>query len=183
MEISEDYAARILSVLQELGISPQQVTARGLPLCPEATSLVVAECVDDGREHQLQPKAAQAWLLLRDAARRDGVELYIVSAFRSVSRQADIIRRKLAAGQSLAAILTVSALPGYSEHHTGRAVDIGTPGSAALQTAFESTPAFHWLAKHAATFGFTLSYPRNNPLGYVYEPWHWLYQGKPSQPD
>lgn len=65
--------------------------------------------------------------------------------------------------------------PGFSEHHTGRAIDLSTPGSRCLDVAFEQTPAFAWLRAHAADFGYYLSYPVGNPAGYHYEPWHWCW--------
>jgi zinc D-Ala-D-Ala carboxypeptidase len=73
-------------------------------------------------------------------------------------------------------VLRINAPPGYSEHHTGRAVDLGTAGCAALDQAFAQTPAFAWLQRHAQRFGFYLSYPRDNAEGYLYEPWHWCFR-------
>ncbi len=73
-------------------------------------------------------------------------------------------------------ILTLSAPPGYSEHHTGCAIDINTPGCVATEEEFENTDAYRWLTEHAGRFGFTLSYPRDNALGFIYEPWHWCFQ-------
>ncbi|MBT8145423.1 MAG: D-alanyl-D-alanine carboxypeptidase family protein, partial [Gammaproteobacteria bacterium] len=64
----------------------------------------------------------------------------------------------------------------FSEHHTGRALDLNTDGCAVLQEEFENTSAFQWLMAEAQSFGFILSYPRDNPWGIVYEPWHWCYQ-------
>ena len=71
----------------------------------------------------------------------------------------------------------MSAAPGYSEHHTGRAIDITTPGTQPLEPAFETTPAFEWLTGSAHEFGFRMSYPRNNRHGIAYEPWHWAWTG------
>jgi D-alanyl-D-alanine carboxypeptidase len=110
---------------------------------------------------------------MKSAAAADDVTLLPLSAFRSVARQARIIRRKLAAGQTIEDILRVNAVPGCSEHHTGRALDFGTPGHLQLQSSFSRTRAFRWLKRHAARFGFYLSYPRNNRQGIAYEPWHW----------
>ena len=113
---------------------------------------------------------------LAAAALADGVILKIVSAFRSAERQAEIVRAKLERGLSLDAILEVSAPPGYSEHHTGRAIDITTDGVPALELEFERTAAFRWLSANAALFGYSLSYPKDNPHGYAYEPWHWCHK-------
>jgi D-alanyl-D-alanine carboxypeptidase len=111
------------------------------------------------------------------AALSDGVVIKIASAFRSVDRQAEIIRAKLAEGLSLDAVLCVSAPPGYSEHHSGRAIDVATDeGTAPLELEFEKSRAFRWLSKNAGRFGFTLSYPARNPHGYDYEPWHWCFR-------
>ncbi len=69
----------------------------------------------------------------------------------------------------------VSAPPGYSEHHTGYAIDIGDGKVPAtnLETSLTDTPAFGWLEKNAAKYSFELSFPENNPQGISYEPWHW----------
>ncbi len=162
----------VKAVLDALQIPYGLIAARTLVLHPEAEELVLAETGDNGREHLLVPAAAKAWRDLSGAALSDGIAVKIVSAFRSVDRQAEIVRAKLARGLSLEDILCVSAPPGYSEHHTGCAVDINTPGCVATEEPFEDTNAFRWLRAHAGGFGFTLSYPRGNALGFAYEPWH-----------
>lgn len=164
-----------MSGLAGLDIPPAWIEARGLPRCDEATELVLVGCHAEGRDLHLAPHAARAWQAMQAAAARDGIALVLESAFRSVARQTEILRAKLAAGQTLAQALTLVAPPGYSEHHTGRAVDIGTPGSQALEEDFETTAAFTWLQLHAGGHGFTMSYPRGNPQGYAYEPWHWCH--------
>jgi D-alanyl-D-alanine carboxypeptidase len=163
-------------LLASLQISPERIAAKCLLPQPEAQQLVVAEVGEDGREHRLTPAAASAWNKMRAAALEDGVVLKIVSAFRSIDRQAEIVRAKLDRGISVDAILEVSAPPGYSEHHTGRAIDVTTDGAPALEIEFEKTGAFGWLLKRAGEFGFHLSYPAGNPNGYAYEPWHWCYK-------
>jgi D-alanyl-D-alanine carboxypeptidase len=167
--------SKVDSILASLGISLDSIAARSLVLYSEATGLVVAETGEDGRQHRLVPTAARAWGSLREAAHADSVEIRIVSGFRSVERQAEIVRAKLARGLSIEEILSVSAPPGYSEHHTGRAVDLTTDGARPLELEFEGTEAFAWLSRHAERFGFVLSYPRHNPYGYLYEPWHWCF--------
>ena len=73
------------------------------------------------------------------------------------------------------AILQVNAAPGFSEHHSGLALDIGTPGEPPAEETFEHTAAFAWLQSDAGQHGFAMSYPRDNPNGIVYEPWHWRF--------
>jgi len=164
---------QLLALLQ---IPAALIAEKGLIYQPEAVELVIAEVGDDGREHRLTPATAADWRAMQAAARIDGVALRIASAFRSIERQAEIVRAKLARGLSLDAILEVSAPPGYSEHHTGRAVDVTTDGVRPLEIEFETTDAFRWLSRRAGEFGFLLSYPAGNGHGYAYEPWHWCHR-------
>lgn len=127
------------------------------------------------REQWLAPDAARAFVRMRDQAAHDCVPLQLVSAFRSAQYQLGILERKLERGQAIEDILRVSAAPGYSEHHSGRAIDLTTPGFAALEEAFEQSEAFAWLTRNAARFHFAMSYPRGNPHRIVYEPWHWCW--------
>jgi D-alanyl-D-alanine carboxypeptidase len=168
---------RIRAILAELGISTELIETRGLPLCAEPHALEIAEVGDDGREYRLTPTAATAWRTMKAAAAAEGVVLKLISAFRSIDRQVEILREKLAEGETVEEILSASAPPGYSEHHTGRAIDIDTDGVAPLEIEFERTHAFAWLLKNAARFGFALSFPKGNRYGYQYEPWHWFYAG------
>jgi D-alanyl-D-alanine carboxypeptidase len=169
---------RLRSILGALDISEDLIRARSLPLCQEAEELVVAEIGEEGREHRLMPAAAAAWRAMRTAAQADGIVIRIASAFRSIDRQVEIVREKLAQGASHESILSASAPPGYSEHHTGRAIDITTDGVVPFEVEFENTAAFRWLSANAARFGFVLSFPRGNRYGYQYEPWHWFYNAE-----
>jgi len=149
--------------------------ARGLMQFVEAQDLECVATTTDGREICLASDAARAWREMHAAARNEGVSLVLVSGFRSVARQAEIIAAKLAAGELLGAVLEVCAAPGFSEHHSGRAVDLASDAGPVLEEAFEATPAFLWLTRRAKEFGFSLSYPPGNAQGYCYEPWHWCY--------
>lgn len=173
--MDETYSKRISSILAALDIAPDYGAVRQMRLQPETSDLVPARVLADGRELRLVPDVAAAWESMRRAAAAEQVTLLLISGFRSVDYQRQIIERKRARGDTLESILRVNAAPGFSEHHTGRAVDIGTPGSKPLEEEFETTEAFRWLLREAAGFGFHLTYPRNNPQGIVYEPWHWLH--------
>lgn len=162
---------------KELGI-PDEYAAGGMPpFYEEASDLVDVGPNPVGRMQRLQPDAAASWQQMVTAAADDGITLLIVSGFRDFEYQAVLIRRKLEAGQSIGNILKVNAAPGYSQHHTGCAVDIATPGSRPLTEEFESSAAFGWLSRRAAEFGFSMTYPRGNTYGFVYEPWHWALNG------
>jgi D-alanyl-D-alanine carboxypeptidase len=174
--VAETFEAEIRKTLRELGIPANYGSASGLPLFHEASELVPVGPDIYEREQRLAPAAATAWRSLQKTAEEEGVILLLVSGFRSYAYQKQIIERKLAAGQSLEQILKVNAAPGFSEHHTGRAVDLTAPGIKPLTEAFEQTPAFSWLARRAGEFGFSMTYPRNNRFGVVYEPWHWTFR-------
>lgn len=171
--------ADVEATLRELGIGPHWIEQRNLVLHPEPPSLVLAHTGLAGREFLLTPQAAAAWLAMQNQARADQITLALVSAFRSVARQREIILEKLGQGLSIDAVLQSVAPPGFSEHHTGRAIDIGTSEDSALDEVFETTPAYQWLTQCAADFGFRMSYPRDNPSGFVFEPWHWCYHEGP----
>ncbi len=173
---SKPYQETIKLALDALGISADLMAQIKLPLQREARALVVAEIDRNGNKHLLVQNAATAWFTLKNAASQDNVILEIVSAFRSIDEQSAIIRTRLNQGWPIASILTLSAPPGYSEHHTGCAIDINTPGCPAREEPFADTAAFRWLMVHAPRFGYTLSYPRDNSLGFIYEPWHWLFR-------
>lgn len=161
----------------ELGIPADYGADGGPPRYDEALELVEVGPNLVGRMQSLTPATAAAWQAMVAAAAADGVTLLIVSGFRSVDYQARLIRKKINAGQTIEDILAVNAAPGHSEHHTGTAVDIATPGSRPLTEEFEHTGAFSWLGDHAETFGFSMTYPRDNPWGFIYEPWHWSRKG------
>jgi D-alanyl-D-alanine carboxypeptidase len=166
----------LVETAHSLGVPRDYGRLRKLRLMREPTSLASIGLDTQGREQRMTPRAARAWTHMREAAARDGVELQVVSAFRSIEYQLGIIRRKVERGQSMDEILRVSAAPGYSEHHTGRALDITTPGFAALEEEFERSPAFAWLQNNAKLYKFILSYPRGNLHGIAYEPWHWCWR-------
>lgn len=157
----------------ELGIPSDYGAGGSPPAFAEALDLVEVGPNLIGRIQRLTPEAAGCWRAMVEAAGIDGVTLLLVSGFRSVEYQAGLIRKKIQAGQGIDRILAVNAAPGFSEHHTGRAVDIATPGSRPLTEDFESSEAFEWLGRRAAEFGFSMTYPRDNPWGFIHEPWHW----------
>jgi len=118
-------------------------------------------------------------LNMREEAKKDGIYLVFFSGYRSINLQKDIFYSlKSIRNQEAAERARVSAPPGYSEHSTGFAIDIGdaTQRVTDFETDFENTDAFRWLTKNAAKFHFKLSFNKNNK--YIdYEPWHWRYEG------
>ena len=163
------------SIWRTLGISRADISRRGLRVFPEAETLTVVKTPE--RDFHMTPETAAAWNCMRDAAAADGVTLTLVSAFRSYAYQVGLIRKRLDRGHAIEDVLTVLAPPGCSEHHTGRALDLGTPGCPPVDEIFETTAAFQWLKQAGRSFGFMMSYPRDNRQGYIFEPWHWRFEG------
>ncbi|HET6603396.1 MAG TPA: M15 family metallopeptidase [Xanthomonadaceae bacterium] len=165
--------AELAHLLQALGIDGEYGRRHGMTVVAEPATLQLAGRDRYRRPLWLRDRAARAWQRMRQAAESDGITLQAISGWRSHAYQYGIFRRKLARGQDMQQILGVNTAPGYSEHHGGDALDLGTPGEPPAEESFETTPAFAWLSRHAADFGFAMSYPRGNRHGIIYEPWHW----------
>ncbi len=144
---------------------------------PEAS---VTELVTVEAGIELHTDAASSFRALQQAALADGVDLRLLSGYRSHALQKGIFFDvKSERNQTASERAKVSAPPGYSEHSTGFAMDLGDgdePGTN-LSQSFETTRAFRWLQDHAASYHFVLSFPPANPQGVSYEPWHWRFEG------
>lgn len=169
--------SQYMKLNRQFGIN---ITRLKTPYQASACRLEVAENDVFGRPLRLHPDAKKAWHKMQQQAALQGVKLQPVSAYRSPKYQASIIEKKLQKGELLKDILTVNTAPGHSEHHSGCAIDITTENSKPLAIEFEKTKAFKWLTRLASQHNFHLSYPKNNPQGIIYEPWHWCYQ-KPAK--
>lgn len=169
------WVAHIEEVNRGLGIPPDYAARHDLRPEPEAKDLVQVPRDVYGRKVEMVAPAAAALKRMFAAAARDGVKLETVSGFRSMAYQAHLVRLKLKRGMTIQQALKINAVPGYSEHQTGCAIDLTTPGVPAADGSFANSRAFTWLQRHGAAFGFHLSFPPGNPYGYEYEPWHWRY--------
>lgn len=174
-------------------ITTEGTTANGSvePESAEPDTLLNHRRYQEAPQSELLPLNPNSTLKLRPAAqasvnamiakaKSEGVQLGIVSGFRTLEDQ-DYLYFKVKAerGQSAKTRAEVSAPPGYSEHHTGYAVDLIDESRPAthVEESFETTPAYQWLAKNAAFFNFELSFPKDNESAVQYEPWHWRYVG------
>ncbi len=140
-----------------------------------AQDLVQVEGVPVHRE------AAPALLRLLQAARAEGTPIALRSGFRSVVAQAKAFQAgRLRKGMTERAYAWWTAPPGYSEHHTGLAVDFRDPTNPASDGApepFAKGATGRWLARRAPEFGFELSFKGTPGSGIAFEPWHWRYVG------
>jgi D-alanyl-D-alanine carboxypeptidase len=135
----------------------------------------------NGRSEFLHWEAAAAYQQMRQAAEVDGIQLMPISGFRDINVQADLFEAQIVRRGSESAAARISAPPGYSEHHTGYAIDLGDAQypETDLEVTFDQTPAFGWLSRHAYQFGFEMSFPAGNAQGISYEPWHWRFVASP----
>jgi zinc D-Ala-D-Ala carboxypeptidase len=129
---------------------------------------------------KMRSAAASKFQQMQAAARADGVTLTLLSAFRDVKTQEQLFFGvKEQRVQNATKRAEVSAPPGYSEHHTGYAVDLGDAQAPAinLELDFAQTAAFRWLKQNALKYSFEMSFPPDNIQGVSYEPWHWRFVG------
>ena len=129
---------------------------------------------------QLRADAAEALRAMRARAAAEGIDLEVLSAFRGIAQQRQLFFDVGAErNQSASTRAQVSAPPGYSEHSTGYAVDLGDgrEPTTNLSPRFETTRAYAWLVANAARFHYQLSFPQDNRQGVSFEPWHWRYEG------
>ena len=113
------------------------------------------------------------------AAQR-GISLQLLSGYRSIDLQREIFyENKSIRNQTAIERSWDSAPPGYSEHSTGYAIDVGDGNypNTHFEVEFEQTPAFKWMKRFAPKYHFVLSFPPNNKQGVTYEPWHWRFEG------
>ena len=138
--------------------------------------------------YEMDKRAAPAMREMIQAAKEDGVELMLCSAYRSIEKQHQLFdlsqQAYMAQGMSeeeaYAKTATETAIPGTSEHQTGLAADIVTPTYQMLDAGFADTPAGQWLSEHATEYGFVLRYPQDKQevTGIIYESWHYRFVGK-----
>lgn len=131
------------------------------------------------RYEKLHSDAALALMKLIYAARDEGVWIIPVSGFRTIADQEKLFQAQIRKTGSESAAAKISAPPGYSEHHTGYAIDLadGHYPNQDITMDFQQEGAFRWLIQHASEFGFEMSFHPNNSQGVSYEPWHWRFIG------
>lgn len=137
--------------LKQVRVAPS-VTQRNIPTQSQNRNgrLSMSELKEIAQGHFLRPDAAQKFFAMKDAARRDGINLSINNAYRSYEQQVAMANK-----YGLYSRGGRAAVPGTSNHGWGTAIDLNVSSN---------TAALNWLRKNAANFGF-----RNIPR----EPWHW----------
>lgn len=143
---------------------------------PSSLKQIREEYVLPGKKDQYFHGDAIRWLerMIRDA-KRDDIELRVISAYRSFDEQ-DELKGQFTQIYGTGAN-AFSADQGYSEHQLGTAVDMTDPETGATSQSFAKTKAYKWLLENAYRYGFILSYPEGNQF-YIFEPWHWRFVGR-----
>jgi len=156
---------------------------------PTFMAIPISYFISSGKEDQdhFVDTAAPYIVSMIDDAKKDGVKLGIVSGFRTKEYQQGLFQSHVTAAMTKGLTQTEAessaaesvAEPGYSEHETGLAMDLGYNGSSDLTSSYENTPAFAWLTAHAVDYGFILRYPKDkvSVTQYEYEPWHYRFVG------
>jgi hypothetical protein len=186
--VERNFAERVFQ------INPREIGFKGPKYSKEKPGkLVKVESVKVGdRETGIQycpEHSYNDYLLMVEKMKKDiGKQLFIDSGYRSPGKQAYLFFYYLTTSSeySLKENARWIAMPGYSEHGnpTNNAIDFtnesGVNGFEDGQTAsdFEALPEFDWLVKNANQFNFYLSYPKDNPFGVAFEPWHWHWERK-----
>lgn len=129
--------------------------------------------INDGKEYLLQREAYEKCIEMFNAAKKAGLSMKVVSAYRTEDYQRNLYNQKVRTAGKVHAD-NYSARAGHSEHQTGLAVDINS-----TSVSFEYTAEFKWLKEHAHEYGFILRYQKDKEwiTGYSYEPWHYRYVG------
>ncbi len=174
---AETNSTRQLAAVETADAQPEQLLNHRHYDIADTRKLVP---LDPNSEILLQPDAQASLKAMLTDAKAKGVRLGIISGFRTIEDQNYLyFDLKAERGESARARAEVSAPPGYSEHHTGYAVDFidESQPDTFLEESFENTPAYEWLVANAPFYNFELSFPKDNSAAVAYEPWHWRYVG------
>lgn len=145
--------------------------------------------------HQVDSRIASDYEAFSAAATEAGFPLVVISAYRSVAAQQEVFSTNVNSLMSSEGLSEADAIaktketitePGYSEHHTGLAVDVvdqewyNNYSSQVLDASYGSQPGAKWIAENAPKYGFIIRYPEGQEdiTGITYEPWHIRYVGK-----
>lgn len=131
---------------------------------------------------QMDSRIVQPYKDMQAAAQKDGVTLWLSSAYRSPEKQQALFEQEIKnyekkgadTVEAIAGAEQSVARPGYSEHNTGLAIDLN-----GVKEDFGGTSASNWLEQHAPEYGFILRYPKDKQeiTKIKYEPWHYRYVG------
>ncbi|MEZ4918715.1 MAG: M15 family metallopeptidase [Saprospiraceae bacterium] len=134
----------------------------------------------------LRRETFEAFQAMYQAARKDGIQLRIISATRNFDRQKAIWEKKWkryelshpAPKDRALKILEYSSMPGSSRHHWGTDIDLNDLENSSFENGGRYERVYKWLSEHAHEYGFCQPYTpkgENRPNGYNEEKWHWSF--------
>ncbi len=179
---SEEKAIKDLIYSKEMLILVNKQNA--LPADYEPKDLTEINAFAPGRDESaryMRKEVADQLNLMLEDAKVSGNEVLITTAYRAYWLQKAIFDGNVAKKGSVEEANKTSAKPGQSEHQTGLAADLTTPGlNFEISNSFGETPEGLWITENAKNYGFILRYPKDKTeiTGYSYEPWHFRYVGK-----
>ncbi|MCL2055416.1 MAG: M15 family metallopeptidase [Oscillospiraceae bacterium] len=143
---------------------------------------------EDYRQYFMDARAADYVISMFEDAQKDGIELYMVSAYRDIAYQQNVfnssVQERVNGGMSYEEAYADTAkhvaIPGRSEHNAGLAADIMSRSNTDMSDdSFKDTPEFAWLQENASNYGFILRYPedKTDVTGIIFEPWHYRFVG------
>lgn len=139
---------------------------------PELVYLSDSQCPVDSR-------IADALTAFADAAKAEGLPVYLSSGYRTYSEQQSLYQRKISQGYSAEEAAKIVAIPGTSEHQTGLCCDITDYYREFKDSSLEDTETYKWMVAHCQEYGFVVRYPNDKTdiTKIIYEPWHFRYVG------
>lgn len=128
-------------------------------------------------DYEGTPATKQAYMDMTEDMASENMKIYVVSAYRSYDYQNNLYNYYLKK-DSIEVVDTYSSRPGFSEHHTGRALDVSQVYN--NLDAFEGSKEAKWVYDNCYKYGFIVRYTEENKdvTGYIFEPWHITYVGK-----
>jgi LAS superfamily LD-carboxypeptidase LdcB len=133
----------------------------------------------DSNQCPVDSRIAEALTAFAEAARAEGLPVYLSSGYRPYSEQQYLYQRKISQGYSAEEAATIVAVPGTSEHQTGLSCDITDVYRETKDSSLEDTDTYKWLVEHCQEYGFIVRYPNDKQeiTNIIYEPWHFRYVG------
>lgn len=173
MNLDYEFYTNINTLHDYLDITTLVNKYNKLPDNYEIDDLVTIDEEYSSRGEKIREIAYKDLKVMFDKAREDGINLNVISGYRTSEKQNTLFNNSVKKN-GIEHALMYSAKMGHSEHQLGLAIDINT-----TQESFKNTNEYKWLKNNSYKYGFIERYKENkeNITGFAYEPWHYRYIG------
>mgnify|MGYP004472725611 FL=1 len=173
MNLDYEFYTNINTLHDYLDITTLVNKYNKLPDNYEIDDLVTLDEEYSSRGEKIREIAYKDLKVMFDKAREDGINLNVISGYRTSEKQNTLFNNSVKKN-GIEHALMYSAKMGHSEHQLGLAIDINT-----TQESFKNTNEYKWLKNNSYKYGFIERYKENkeNITGFAYEPWHYRYIG------